>query len=172
MTTNPTPTTPDGAHNKTDASVRKRFVERVFILLRPSDWEHDPTRPFLVRGGSFARFGVGGWWGTVGLEVRRPSVRRCSRCVNTGKRPTINTGSSRYLSIKARPGHEVNFGPGYEISSDVAALVYGDHAALIGWGDDYGTVRHPDHDLPPAVKEAAERFIEAASDLWAALPED
>jgi hypothetical protein len=153
--------------DKTQAAIPGRSIEAVFVLLHPSEWERDATRPFLIRGGSFSRFGIGGWWGTLGVEVRRPVHRRPFRTA-----PAIDTASRRYLSIKARPGHEVNFGPDCEISSDVVALIYGDDAALIGWGDDYGTVRHPDRELPPAVKEAAERFVEAASDLWAALLEN
>jgi hypothetical protein len=47
-------------------------------------------------------------------------------------------------------------------------LVY-DGAALVGWADDYGTVRHPDHALAPAVQEAAERLVSVATDLWMAL---
>jgi len=80
------------------------------------------------------------------------------------------THSTRRLSIVARPGHEVNFGDDYEVASDVVGLIY-DGAVLVGWGDDYGTVRHPDRELPTELTEAAERFIEAASDLWTALPD-
>lgn len=28
-------------------------------------------KPFLVRGGCFLRFGLGGWWGTLGVEIAR-----------------------------------------------------------------------------------------------------
>lgn len=72
------------------------------------------------------------------------------------------------LAIRVRRGHEVNFGPDYEVASDVAVLIY--HGpVLLGWADDYGTVQHPDHELPPAVKAAAERLASAARELWTEL---
>lgn len=75
---------------------------------------------------------------------------------------------ARQLTLKVRPGHQVSFGPRHEVASDVAALIY-DGTVLVGWGDDYGTVAHPYRELAPAVKDAAEAFVEAASNLWAAL---
>lgn len=82
-----------------------------------------------------------------------------------------NNPSTRRLTIQATPGNEVNFGPGHNIASDVVALIYSD-GLLVGWGDDYGTVTHPDRELPPTLKAAAERFVDAASELWAAMLDD
>jgi hypothetical protein len=78
------------------------------------------------------------------------------------------SGRSSRLTIQATPGSEVSFDPDEGLASDIAALIY-DGPNLIGWGDDYGTVTHPDHELSPAVKDAAEAFVEAASNLWAVL---
>lgn len=72
------------------------------------------------------------------------------------------------LSIEAKPGSEVSFGPGYEVASDTVGLVHY-NGVLVAWTDDYGTARHPDHDLDPGLQERVESFLEAASDLWAVL---
>lgn len=72
------------------------------------------------------------------------------------------------LSIEARPGNEVNFGPDCEIASDNVGLVYYG-GKLIAWTDDYGTARHPDHELDLGLRDRVEAFFEAAADLWAVL---
>jgi hypothetical protein len=87
-----------------------------------------------------------------------------------GLRPHPLDGQTIRLTIECKPGRLVNFGPDFEVCSDTAALIY-DGAALLGWADDYGTVRHPDHELDPEVKERAEALIEAVSELWAAMIE-
>jgi hypothetical protein len=76
--------------------------------------------------------------------------------------------AERRLSLVAKLGAEVNFGPGCEIASDSVMLVY-DGAVLVGWADDYGAMHHPDHALDPDVLEAAERLVSVATDLWVAL---
>src|SRR5207302_1989062 len=40
---------------------------------------------------------------------------------------------------------------------------------LLGWADDYGTVRHPTRELPEPVRGLAETFVAAAMDLVAEL---
>lgn len=87
-----------------------------------------------------------------------------------GLRPHPLDGATIHLSIVCKPGNEINFGPDYEVASDVAVLIY-DGAVLLGWSDDYGTVRHPDHKLAPSVQKKAEDLVEAVSELWAAMLE-
>lgn len=77
----------------------------------------------------------------------------------------------RRLTLETRTGAEVNFGPDFEIASDSVVLLY-DGAVLLGWADDYGTVTHPDHELDPAVRDAAERLVEATANVWALLVSD
>lgn len=72
------------------------------------------------------------------------------------------------LSIEAKEGQDVDFGPGVEIASDNVGLVYY-NGALVAWTDDYGTARHPDHELDPGLRERVEAFFQAAADLWAVL---
>jgi hypothetical protein len=77
---------------------------------------------------------------------------------------------ARRLTLEVRPGSEVNFGPDYQVASDIAVLIY-DGAVLLGWADDYGTVRHPDCELEPEISHAAEELVEAAAGLWERLEE-
>lgn len=49
-------------------------------------------------------------------------------------------------------------------ASDGGLLIY-DGAVLLGWSDDYGTVTHPDHDIAPDIKLAAENAVEAINKL-------
>jgi hypothetical protein len=46
------------------------------LWLQPSERDGDtrrtdPTRPFAIRAGHYLRFGFGGYWGSVWIEVRR-----------------------------------------------------------------------------------------------------
>lgn len=45
---------------------------KVWIWPHERDGAHDPTRPFLVRAGNYVRFGLGGAWGCIGMEIDRP----------------------------------------------------------------------------------------------------
>lgn len=36
------------------------------------DQTPDPTRPFFIRAVTYVRFGIGGKWGCIGMEVKRP----------------------------------------------------------------------------------------------------
>jgi hypothetical protein len=53
-------------------------------------------------------------------------------------------------------------------ASDCGMLIY-HRGVLIAWTDDYGTARHPDHELLPELGEAIEQLVEPASDVWALL---
>lgn len=72
------------------------------------------------------------------------------------------------LTLEVRRGADLNFGPDFEVASDMAVLIY-DGPVLLGWADDYGTVTHPDHVIEPPILESAEQLVEAAGNLWSRL---
>lgn len=75
------------------------------------------------------------------------------------------------LAVRVATREEIE---GFGGGSDAGVLIFhkgerADSGELLGWADDYGTVRHPTRELPELVRDLAEAFVAAAMDLAAEL---